>query len=1012
MSTEKSLEEKKSNKKIADNFFREYSLKTIKGKLLALILFFLVILFSYTSIVLRQNEKIENLNENVVDTSYPVSQATSKILIGVDEAEMTQRGFLLTKYSKFRRERIRIWNEVINPSLTKLQSISGLLNSEQQGKVFELADLLIEYRQSQEKVDNYIINRSVASGINKNKEETNVLKSEKGLNTYIENYLLGENATFLKKIKAILIPLSIDQFDLLEEDLRSLDRDIEQSNATFIITSILAALFGLIFGIYLIAALKKSIKKPIEQLQTISRGELKGEEVSTNDELNEILEVGNSLKKNLEKASSYAISIGEGNFEAKFKPASEKDELGNALVQMSSKLKGASQIDQQQNWAARGIATFGEIIRQNEEDFNKLSDQIISNLIKYIGANQGGFFILNEGESEKPHLKLMSTYAYNKKKFAEKKLYIHELTSEGLVGQAYLEGETIYLTEAPHDFVNITSGLGGANPNYILIVPLKSSSRIEGIIELASFNEFQPYQISFVERLVEGIAAAIISIKANQRTRLLLEQSQQQKEQLMTQEEEMRQNVEELAATQEEMRKKQNELERLKTKLEKEVEYQTTVLSSTLHRYDLASKEASIGIWDVIFNDKYKTLEEETEVWWSSKLRTMLGYEKEEFENKFKTLADIIHPDDKEKTINLLNKTLEDTKKTVFKTDFQLKMKSGEYSWYSVIASVARDKENNPVRVAGIISDIEKLKKLEKEKDLRTNGEKFFQRVAANTPGVIYQYKYNEEEKKGTFSLLIHTAKDIIGKKIENIVSDASANIEIHPDHIEGFQKKIEDSAKNNLTLRWEGKVKVAGLNDYQYIWVMSEAVPREEDGYKVWDGVMFDTTEYKKKEQRLNNLQEKLKQQQEKEEGGSRRERGGKRDKQESEGIIPEEVASDLGIVMFKFWNDSERLVDHLSESVKEVLGYSTKDFRDKEILFKDLLPEEDRAFTLQMIKNKIVESTKMNHTYEVKYKILDIDGNPRLILERGKGVKNSKGFTSRVVGFMTDITNLRPNA
>src|SRR5690606_3931759 len=187
---------------------------------------------------------------------------------------------------------------------------------------------------------------------------------------------------------------------------------------------------------------------------------------------------------NLRRASEFARSIGEGDVNFQFQPVSDEDILGNALVQMRDKLRAIDEEDRKQSWGTEGLAKFADIMRRND-DYQALSDTIISELVKYTKSNQGGIFITNDDESD-PYLELTACYAFERKKYLTRRVDF----GDGLVGQCYLEKRTIYIEEIPDDYVYITSGLGGANPKSLLLVPLKVNDVVEGVVELASFRKY------------------------------------------------------------------------------------------------------------------------------------------------------------------------------------------------------------------------------------------------------------------------------------------------------------------------------------------------------------------------------------------------------------------------------------------------------------------------------------------------------------------------------------------
>jgi PAS domain S-box-containing protein len=236
-----------------------------------------------------------------------------------------------------------------------------------------------------------------------------------------------------------------------------------------------------------------------------------------------------------------------------------KESIAGELVMMREQMQKMKKEDDIRIWTNEGLSQFSDLIANTKttlRTFRMISFPILS---RYLNAQQGGVFFLNDDNEQDKHLELVGCYAYQRKKFMEKRIE----PGQGMVGQCFLEGETTYLTNIPENYVHITSGLGEANPNTLLIVPMRMNEIVVGVIEIAKLKPFEKYQIEFLERLAETIASAISSVKANEKTRILLEQSQQQAEEMRAQEEEMRQNMEELQATQEQMYRKNEEVEQL-----------------------------------------------------------------------------------------------------------------------------------------------------------------------------------------------------------------------------------------------------------------------------------------------------------------------------------------------------------------------------------------------------------------------------------------------------------------
>lgn len=253
------------------------------------------------------------------------------------------------------------------------------------------------------------------------------------------------------------------------------------------------------------------------------------------------------------KIFNFVEQLREGGVNAEFLIEEKNDRLGQALISLRDELKSSKEEeqarkkeDEQRHWVTQGIALFGNILRENSDNLEALSFNVISELVRYIDAKQGGFFVLNDQNPKEKYFELTAHYAYGRKKFADKKI----LWGEGLVGACGLEKETIVLPEVTENYVEVTSGLGKANPKSIIVVPLKFEGEVHGVIELASFKVYDDYVVEFIEQIAQNAASTISSLKINLRTAQLLKESQEKGQILAQTEKEMRANMEELKRTQ------------------------------------------------------------------------------------------------------------------------------------------------------------------------------------------------------------------------------------------------------------------------------------------------------------------------------------------------------------------------------------------------------------------------------------------------------------------------------
>lgn len=322
--------------------------------------------------------------------------------------------------------------------------------------------------------------------------------------------------------------------------------------------SVILIIAGYFATFYLSNNMVKTIVQVKDSLEHLSYGETIDKlNVKRKDEIGDMTTSLNSFVEGINSYAEFAKEIGKGNLDANFTALSENDTLGNSLIQMRNNLKQIAVVEKERTWHNEGVAILNDVIRKYSNDLKELCIHFNRSIVNYLNANQSALYLIEDNGREEPYLELYTCYAFDRQKHLTGRVEL----GEGLVGQAALEKNYIYLTDVPPSFVKITSGLGLATPTAVIIFPLVHNEEVQGVIEMASFNKFMKHEIEFLRKITEDIASVITSARVTKNTQALLEETQQMTEAMKSQEEELRQNNEELQATQEELARKLKEAE-------------------------------------------------------------------------------------------------------------------------------------------------------------------------------------------------------------------------------------------------------------------------------------------------------------------------------------------------------------------------------------------------------------------------------------------------------------------
>jgi two-component system chemotaxis sensor kinase CheA len=175
---------------------------------------------------------------------------------------------------------------------------------------------------------------------------------------------------------------------------------------------------------------------------------------------------------------------------------------------------------------------------QGVRDLSALAEKFLNETSPLLSAGYAAFYAVQDY----PKMKKMASYATNGGDPGVGELSV----GEGLVGQCAKENKRILLSDIPHEYIQITTGIVSAAPRFILLEPVAFEGMVVGVVEYASLTGFSQGELGLLDELADTLGIAVNNIQGFMQIQNLLKDSQQFTEELQSQSEEMQLQQEEL----------------------------------------------------------------------------------------------------------------------------------------------------------------------------------------------------------------------------------------------------------------------------------------------------------------------------------------------------------------------------------------------------------------------------------------------------------------------------------
>ncbi len=202
--------------------------------------------------------------------------------------------------------------------------------------------------------------------------------------------------------------------------------------------------------------------------------------------------------------------------------------------------------------------------------------------------------------------------------------------------------------------------------------------------------------------------------------------------------------------------------------LDRIVEQRTAELRAIQERFELAVRGSTDGLWDwnVLTNVVY----------YSPRMKELLGYSENEFPNLFASFEARLHPDDHDWVLSRVHEHLK--QRTPYDVEYRLQTKSGEYRWFRARGQAVWLENGDAARMAGSITDVTEEHRLR---------ERFRLAVEASPAALLTVHQDGRilMANSRSLSLFGYTEAELLGQSIEILVPQQFRAS--HPEHRRQF---------------------------------------------------------------------------------------------------------------------------------------------------------------------------------------------------------------------------------